>query len=248
VQIRIHNDPLSLLSKLLTSNTRSYQKSDELIQIGKDLVFGTGADVPEAETEARVLGMCAEAALGEEDFETAYAYITSRLLPSAQAGNAEARNTLWRAALQAGRWRSSYAVLSGTAPKGPAALAALEKKRELLAWALAHCPAEAAADVLGSWRRNEEEIEVLMKAEERAEEEHMRLGGVKTTRASVAREGEAPQSLFDVARGAARVFTAVGGDQEKRERKRDVVSGMVTRGLAGGIGWVLGAQPNLDQR
>jgi hypothetical protein len=223
-----------------------------LIQIGRDLVFGTGADMPEADTEARILGMCAEAALGEEDFESAYAYITSRLLPAAQAGNAEARNTLWRTALQAGRWRSPYALLSGTASKGPAALATLEKKRELLAWALAHCPSEAAADVLGSWRKNEEEIEVLMEAEERAEEEHAKLGGIKTRRASVAREGEGPQSLFDVARGAARVFTAAGGtaaagEQEKRERKRDVVSGIVTRGLAGGIGWVLGAQPNIDQ-
>jgi hypothetical protein len=206
--------------------------------------------MPSADIEARILGMCAEAALGEEDFESAYAYITSRLLPAAQAGDAEeARNTLWRMALQAGRWRSSYALLSDTAPKGPAALATLEKKRELLAWALAHCPPEAAADVLGSWRKNEEEIEVLMEVEERAEEEHAKLGGIKTRRASVAREGEGPQSLFDVARGAARVFTtqAAGGEQEKRERKRDVVSGMVTRGLVGGIGWVLGAQPNLDQ-
>ena len=258
VQIRIHPDPLSLLSKLLSSNPRSYQRSDSLIQIGSDLVHGTGGS--EADTAAavpRILGMCAEAALGEDDFESAYAYITSRLLPAATSRNEAARSTLWRTALLAGRFQSPYAVLSGTGPRGPAGLANLEKKRELLAWALAYCPAEAAADVLGSWRRNEGEIEVLMEAEELAEEEHARLGGgVAQRRMSVVRDGEAPQSLFEVAKGAARVFssgvgagiTAPAKEGQERERKRDVVGGMVTRGIVGGLGWVLGAQPNVEVR
>ncbi|KAI5285727.1 hypothetical protein KEM54_000339 [Ascosphaera aggregata] len=37
------------------------------------------------------------------------------------------------------------------------------------------------------------------------------------------------------------------GDQAKRQRKRDMVSNMVTGGLASGLGWVLGAQPVLRQ-
>ncbi|KAA8906294.1 Sec39 domain-containing protein [Sphaerosporella brunnea] len=254
VQIRIHSDPLSLLTTLLANNPRSYQRADSLLQIARDLVFGTTTEILQEETEARVLGMCAEAALVEDDFETAYAYITSRLLPPAQKGDEHSRSTLWRTALQAGRFRSSYALLSGSAAptKGPVALAALEKKRELLAWALAYCPPEAAADVLGGWRRNEEEIEVLMEAEQRAEEEHAKLGSGAVS--AKRRDSEAPRNLFDVARGAARVFSttavtaAAGSGEEERVRKRDVVSGMVTRGLAGGIGWVLGAQPNINHR
>lgn len=210
-----------------------------------------------------MLGMCTEAALEAEDFETAYAYVSSRLLPAVQGtggrdgDSEEAKSTLWRTALLAGRFRSSYAVLSGTTPRGAAALGLLEKKRELLAWALAYCPAEAISEVLAAWTRNEEEIDVLLEAEQRAEAEHAGLG-VKSSharRASVARGEEGPQSLFEVAKGAARVFSGVRGgveavaggeSQAARERKRDVVSGMVTRGLAGGLGWVLGAQPNLN--
>jgi len=261
VQIRIHPDPLSLLSRLLSSNPRSYQHPDVLLQIGSDLVHGTGgSEADTAAAEPRVLGMCAEAALDEDDFESAYAYITSRLLPSATSRNEAARSTLWRTALLAGRFQSPYAILSGTLPRGPAALASLEKKRELLAWALAYCPAEAVGDVLGSWRRNEADAEMLMEAEELAEEEHARSsgGGVAQRRMSmsVARDGESPQSLFEVAKGAARVFSSgvVGAgivappakEGQERERKRDVVSGMVTRGLVGGLGWVLGAQPSVE--
>jgi hypothetical protein len=84
---------------------------------------------------------------------------------------------------------------------------------------------------------------------------------------------EAPMGLFEVARGAAialhknafplrgaadtsRIPAGAGaagsGDAERsfspdqgegRVRKRDMVSNMVTGGLASGIGWVLGAEP-----
>ena len=247
VHIRIFPDPVSLISKVLDANPRSYQRPDALVEIAQDLT----PDLSPAETAARVLGMCVEAALGADDFETAYAYVSGRLLAAAQraAPGADARSTLWRTALHAGRFRSAYSMLSGTLPRGPAALALLEKKRELLAWALAYCPAEALADVLAAWARNEDDVGVLLAAEEQAEAAHVRVGGAR--RASVARGDDGPQSLFAVAKGAARVFTAArgdaaaGADADARERKRDVVSGMVTRGLAGGLGWVLGAQPNI---
>ena len=271
MQIRIHPDPLSLISKLLAANPRSYLKPDGLTAIAQDLVSGTGHDSAAAAVPAQVLGMCAEAALGEDDFETAYAYITSRLLPRS-ADSADARSTLWRTALLAGRFDSSYAALAGTpALLGPAALRLLEQKRELLAHALAHCPAEAAPDVLAQWRRTEDDIEAVLEHEERADGERARLAdggaGGGGRHASIPYEDEAPQSLFEVARGAARVFSSSrggggsggggggggGGGAEgdgsesyaARERKRDIVGG-VTRGLAGGLGWVLGAQPNID--
>lgn len=262
MHIRIHPDPLSLISKLLAANPRSYLNPDGLTTIARDLVSGTGRDSVAAAVPEQVLGMCAEAALGEDDFETAYASITSRLLPRA-ADSADARSTLWRTALLAGRFDSSYAALAGPpASLGPAVLRLLEQKRELLALALAHCPAEAAPDVLAQWRHTEDDIEAALEREERADEEHARLAGGGGAggggrRASVSREGEAPQSLFEVARGAARVFSSSrgggggGGDggsesHAAKERKRDIVGGMVTRGLAGGLGWVLGAQPNID--
>ena len=79
---------------------------------------------------------------------------------------------------------------------------------------------------------------------------------------------EAPMGLFDVARGAASALhksafplhaqrnaikegtrdgEEVMSPTEGRIRKRDVVSNMVTGGLASGIGWVLGAQPVQDE-
>lgn len=86
------------------------------------------------------------------------------------------------------------------------------------------------------------------------------------------KEDEAPMGLFAVARGAAQAFrgsafplgvgrggemggSEYGGEtavsqaaEEQRTRKRDMVSGMVTHGLASGLGWVLGAQPNVPGR
>lgn len=69
---------------------------------------------------------------------------------------------------------------------------------------------------------------------------------------------EAPMGLFDVAKGAAAALSKIannapqalegrnplnfagGVTDENRVRKRDMVSNMVTGGLASGIGWVLG--------
>lgn len=85
------------------------------------------------------------------------------------------------------------------------------------------------------------------------------------------KEDEAPMGLFAVARGAAQALRGSafplsvgrGGEggsehgsdvgvsqaaEEQRTRKRDMVSGMVTHGLASGLGWVLGAQPNVPGR
>lgn len=102
VSIRVSQDPLSLVDKVLEQNPRSYTKLDDLIDIARNLVSAglidqdedtlTTAGGHETETEAlatrakeaerRVIFMAIEASLREEDFETAYSYIVNRLTPS----------------------------------------------------------------------------------------------------------------------------------------------------------------------
>ncbi|KAI5778542.1 Sec39 domain-containing protein [Geopyxis carbonaria] len=276
-RIRSHPDPTSLLDRVLSQNRRAYLQPDTLVSIAADL-----APAHAAAAEPRVLAMAAAAALAESDFETAYAYTTTRLLPSATppaavaaahprlhapaapdaAAAAAARDHTWRTALATGRWRPPTSA--------PLTLGMLEKKLDLLALAVRFAPAEALVEVLAVWRRCEEELEAAVAAEERAEREHreraerMGMAGSVTGgrgMAAARRGGEAPQSLFEVARGAARVgMTGMGmgmgmgsrggargegeGEGEgERVRKRDMVGGMVTQGLASGLGWVLGAQP-----
>lgn len=280
VQIRIHSDPISLLSRLLDSNRKAYLQPDSLTSIAKDLALGTSKDSSpssdlEADVEARVLGMATEAALTEEDFETAYAYITTRLLPSAAPpparpqypvqrrvsgqlppqpqANEAAKDTLWRTALLAGRYQSQYATLAPSAPKGSLALRQLEKKMELLALAIRFAPVEAVAEVLAQWQKCDDEVDALLEAEQRAEEQHAQMAGMGGRDVQARNvESDGPQSLFEVAKGAARVFggrgagAAVTEEGEKgvaHGRKRDLVAGAVTQGLASGLGWVLGAQP-----
>ena len=103
VSIRVSQDPIGLISKVLEQNPRSYTKVDDLIAIGQNLVSAglpveptegnldelderlDGAEVlaiKRKDAERRVTFMAIEAALSEDDFETAYSYIVSRLTPS----------------------------------------------------------------------------------------------------------------------------------------------------------------------
>lgn len=174
---------------------------------------------------------------------------------------------------------------------------------DLLSLALTLVPyPDPLPEILGAWRRCDEEISVL-RARESDEEDawdskadnHLSISTVPggfgpsdtekdafETKQQQARRArtrsyheEAPMGLFEVARGAAaalqknafplhnqypgRGFGSTepprssfeggvegegeGEGEEGRVRKRDVVSNMVTGGLASGIGWVLGAQP-----
>lgn len=179
---------------------------------------------------------------------------------------------------------------------------------ELLSLALALTPSpDPLPEILGAWRRCDEEISSLRAREQQEEDAWDARGDALSTvpggfgpsdserdafdtaqhraaRRARARAAmphshphEAPMGLFEVARGAALALhknafplhgaaasaggggggsTAVpgaegAGDQrplppeqgEGRVRKRDMVSNMVTGGLASGIGWVLGAEP-----
>ncbi|PWW78732.1 secretory pathway Sec39 [Tuber magnatum] len=284
VQIRIHGDPISLTARLLDSNPKSFAQTETLITIARDLCFGTTGSDGGRKTDARVVGMCIEAALSEGDFETAYSLGMNRLVimiaENEQNVDEDVADMIWRACFQAGRYRSPYAALVGeTAAFGGKALRTVEMRMELLAQALRFCPPSALAEVLASWRRCEEEMLAGLKEEEEEEERREAYwsnnygeeNANTTTSVSRRKDDETPMGLFAVAAGAAKAFrgtafqlstsrgdTVPAGDdaaiaaaavvtEEQRTRKRDMVSGMVTSGLASGLGWVLGAQPNVNR-
>lgn len=259
VNIRASADPFSLLSKVLEQNNNSYTKLDDLVSIGRNFVSaGLPVETTDEEpaiqrkvnkegtmsklqaAERKVVAMCVEAALAEDDFETAYSYIVNRLAPpdpgAAAAPSSDAAqglaqtsfkrssedDTSWRAAFLAGRYRPR----TNATPT----LRRLEQRTELLSLALLLAPPSHLSEILGVWRRCEEETSSLNAAEtaaeqhfdDRADRRHDVPGGFEDQasegmvfgqqRREVGRmtgggEEEAPMGLFDVARGAAKAFS-----------------------------------------
>ncbi|KAF2703322.1 secretory pathway Sec39 [Pleomassaria siparia CBS 279.74] len=260
VNIRVSADPLSLLRKLLDQNSRSYTNLDDMVSIGQNLVVAkpstlmddeadtTHMDPSEIENkkvsaERRVTGMAIEAALKEDDFETAYSYVVNRLsgpnvspaispavstssqrfsfgsFSSDKEGD-EAEDVSWRAALLAGRYRSSPSTSwSGSAARPD--LRRLEQRMELLSQALLLTPPSHLEEVLAVWQECEAEMNTLLAQEYEAEERFndladRRIPGSFTNetvavqpRREVGRGAteESPMGLFDVARGAAAAFS-----------------------------------------
>ncbi|KAF2249166.1 secretory pathway Sec39 [Trematosphaeria pertusa] len=243
VNIRVTADPLSLLRKLLQQNSRSYTHLDDLISIGQNLVVAMPSTLidddadtrpvdlaalenKKAAAERRVIGMTVEAALSEDDFETAYSYVVNRLTPPTPSPAAspatstssqrfsfglydsiteedDAEDVAWRAALEAGRHHSSPSSSmwsrSGTTARPD--LRRLEQRMELLSQALLLAPPRHLEEVLAVWQECEKEMTTLL-AEENAAEERFndaadrRLPGAFTT------ETVAVQPRREVGRGA----------------------------------------------
>lgn len=267
VSIRVSQDPIGLITKVLEQNPRSYTQVDDLIAIGQNLVSAglpaaaesnvddldetindaEALDTKRKDTERRVTFMAIEAALREDDFETAYSYIVSRLTPSGaditgpnnaapkHTRNASTSSTAapnnddvsWRAAFLAGRYRPASTT--------PPTLRRLEQRTELLSLALLLAPVSALTDILSAWRRCEEEMTALQLSQAQAEEEfddradrreaptqlpgHFGLPDEQPQlllgqkRREMGRMGsgrveeEAPVSMFDLTRSAARAFS-----------------------------------------
>ena len=209
VNIRVSPNPLSLVRKLLSQNSGSYTKLDDLVSIGQNLVVAMPSTIMEEEAESipmdptsierkkaaaerRVIGMAIEAALEEDDFETAYSYVVNRLTPSTPSptpptssnffsfGSAdaedhedEAEDVAWRAALRAGRHDTSLASSNSWSQAGNAArpdLRRLEQRMELLSQALLLAPPNRLEEVLGVWQQCEAEMMHLLAQETEAEE------------------------------------------------------------------------------
>lgn len=89
-----HSDPISIVEKVLAQNTRRYPKVDEFMFFG-EMVVKAGLTVRDKKASMlddanilkeqlsianwRIMAMCIEAALSEDDFETAYSYVVNRL-------------------------------------------------------------------------------------------------------------------------------------------------------------------------
>lgn len=204
----------------------------------------TSVEKKKAAAGHRVIGMAIDAALEEGDFETAYSYVVNRLTPTATPSPAasvssqrfsfdsaasvkqsdEADNVAWRAALRAGRFKSSPPT-SNTWTHGTSArpdLRRLEQRMELLSQALLLAPPAHLEEVLNVWQQCEAEMTELLAQETEAEERFndaadrklpgaFDMGSLPTVqpRREVGRGAveESPMGLFDVARGAAAAFS-----------------------------------------
>ena len=310
VNIRAHKDPMSLIGKILSQNPRSYAHLDNLLEIGQNLVTAgltdSMQDSPAASdaqrdpqqqaliARRRITRMAIEAALEEDDFDTAYSYVVNRLAADQSSpdtaeslrGSVTVQDDIsWRAAYAAGRYPTSNV--------GNSALRRLEQRMELLSQAILLAPASALSEVLTVWQKCEQQVtaQILKDTEDEQywDERGDRKvpGGFAADASPIAQKSrdpsrgalveEAPMGLFDMARGAAatlsknafplRVSQKTGSSFPKdshdrplsgistgssdegsvggaggpgRVRKRDMVSSMVTGGLASGIGWVIG--------
>ncbi|CAK7235606.1 hypothetical protein SEUCBS140593_009337 [Sporothrix eucalyptigena] len=203
VVLRVHTDPLSIVGKVLEQNPKSYTNIQSLLAIAINIVdagltvrdkAGKSALTPEqaplqrAMAERRVTAMCIDAALNEDDFETAYSYVMSRLAANAEsptvtaaaaAATSSAANQgvtvdtwSWRAALEAGKYRRTERTVRPTHLGTASAnleIRHLEQRIECLATALRIAPSDTLQEILNAYRRCEEELEAAVKAEDEQE-------------------------------------------------------------------------------
>lgn len=137
--------------------------------------------------EKRITAMCIDAALTEDDFETAYTYVVNRLAAIGEPAVAKNQNGKtgvkpttkivddwsWKAALQTGKYRRTSRTVRpthlGTASGNPD-IRHLEQRIECLATALRIAPAATLQEILNTYRRCEEELDSAIKAEAEQEE------------------------------------------------------------------------------
>ncbi|KAK5046802.1 hypothetical protein LTR84_007156 [Exophiala bonariae] len=236
VAIRVQKNPINLVAKVLEQDPKSYTKLDDLLEIGRSLVL---AHLPsrmvtddaldplglgQFQAEHEITRLAIEAALRSNDFDTAYSYITTRLSTGTSSDYHD--DISWRAAYAAGKYRPS------ATPKSlDARIENLSRRMELLSRALVLAPVgDSLAEILGTWRRHEEEMAALREEgvqEERASDaradadlpgafglDDRELDAAESQRAMARRawpgatpglsyEEHAPMGLFDVAKGAA---------------------------------------------
>ncbi|KAF5384998.1 hypothetical protein D9615_001409 [Tricholomella constricta] len=152
IEIRLTNDRLSLISRVLSSNSDAYKHTEVILDLVHKLGFRN-----DVAAEIKTLAMLADTALQAEDFSRAHelsekmvdavlslrAVSPTTILSDSQV--AEASEVCWVACFQLGRQPEFDDV---------------EMKLSLLGRALELCPPEKLHDVLISWRRLElEDIE-----------------------------------------------------------------------------------------
>ncbi|KAJ4263198.1 hypothetical protein NW762_006820 [Fusarium torreyae] len=247
VVLRVHSDPVSIIEKVLEQNSKAYTRLQEFVELGNNMVDAnlptyarSGKQLPTPDdqdhirsmVEKRIIAMCVEAALREDDFETAYSYVVSRLGVHEREHRTQSHGIgdewSWKAALDAGKYvrteRSQKPTHLGTASGNPE-IRHLEQRIECLATALRIAPASQLQEVLKTFRRCEEQLDAAIKdeaAREAAWDTAGDLSGLpgsfdtpdpdkaypprNITASATARQAEeAPMSLFDLSRATARV-------------------------------------------
>lgn len=201
VVLRVHHDPISIIDRVLEQNPKSYTGIQDLVDLGRNMVAagltvrdksGHSAITPEMEpeqmlnAEKRITAMCIDAALTQDDFETAYSYVMNRVsalskapqAPSRKASNGSLLETSaqddwsWRAALQAGMYRRTARTIRPTHlgnTSGNPDIRHLEQRIDCLATSLRVAPTATLPEILKSYRRTEEELDAAIKAEQEQE-------------------------------------------------------------------------------
>ncbi|KAF4964528.1 hypothetical protein FSARC_7559 [Fusarium sarcochroum] len=247
VVLRVHSDPVSIIEKVLEQNHKAYTRLQEFVELGSNMVNAnlptnarTGKQLPIPDdrdhirlmVEKRIIAMCVEAALREDDFETAYSYVVSRLGVHEREHKAQSHGISdewsWKAALDAGKYvrteRSQKPTHLGTASGNPE-IRHLEQRIECLATALRIAPPSQLQEVLKTFRRCEEQLDAAIKEEAAREAAWDTAGDLSglpgsfdtpdpdkaypprniTASATARQAEEAPMSLFDLSRATARV-------------------------------------------
>ena len=143
IEIRLTKDRLSLVSRVLSSNTEAYKHTEVILDLVRKLGFKD-----DSTAEIKTLGMISDVALQNEEFDRAYKidkqiidFITGLKDNGVDVG-AEVKEVCWVACYQLGRQPEFEDV---------------QKKLYLLGCALQLCPPERVVDILGAWRRVDQE-------------------------------------------------------------------------------------------
>ncbi|PYH43197.1 secretory pathway Sec39 family protein [Aspergillus saccharolyticus JOP 1030-1] len=183
VSIRVHSDPLSLVEKVLEQNPKSYTKVDDLLAIGRNLVAAgfspqlsdhhessISESLSEKDAtltaERRIMSLAINSALASHDFGTAYSYILTRLTPTSSPKTPDTTVTddiTWRTVYAAGRYRPPPSNNS-TPPSTQSQITHLTQRMELLSLAIILVPSDhpdPLPEILGAWRRCDEELSNL---------------------------------------------------------------------------------------
>ncbi|KAJ3940174.1 uncharacterized protein N0V96_010185 [Colletotrichum fioriniae] len=226
IVLRVHSDPISIIGKVLEQNPKSYTRLHDLLDVGTNMVRAglvdrnntAAAAAAQAEDNGqqvdaatqRITAMCIEAALKEDDFETAYSYVVNRLSGGVNASTGSTVKVdddwSWRAALQAGQYiRSARTVRPthlGNASGNPD-IRHLEQRIDCLATALRIAPPSQLQEILKTFRRCEEQLDSAIKEDAAREED---LG---------AAEHSGMPGGFDAAPAAARSHRSSGERQAR---------------------------------
>ncbi|KAJ7596927.1 secretory pathway protein Sec39-domain-containing protein [Mycena floridula] len=253
IEIRLTKDRLSLISRVLSSNSDAYKHAEVIL----DLVYKLGLR-DDVVAEVKTLAMLADTALQSEDFEKAYessqrmvnTVLNLRVSEGAEDPKLiEASEVCWVACFQLGRQSEFTAV---------------EQKLSLLGRALELCPPDKLHDVLTAWRHLEKE-DIAARQERKLPSQglsgsrkrrHVEPTGAAAAIRARLQDFHMPSppilSTPDAAALASRTFKSVAANfpfsvpnrpsqSQRPGGELEDVSVQATRAFSRGIGWLIGA-------